>query len=171
MTADPVLYQTLARYNAWMNGKLYAACAELPDAERKADRGAYFGSIHSTLNHILFGDRAWMNRLAGAGYETKPIGDDLFEDFDALRAARTQMDADLEAWTTDLAPETLTRTFTWTSGIDGKTRTHPLWLLTPHMFNHQTHHRGQITTLLSQAGQDVGSTDLPWGPWFETDGA
>lgn len=160
----PQLYQTFAAYNLWINEKLYAVAAHMSNEERKQDRGAFFGSIHSTLNHILFGDRAWMNRLARADYALKPAGEDLFDDFDALRAERIEMDAAIIDWTKTLTTEQLHSDLTWVSGIDGKSRAHPVWLLTSHMFNHQTHHRGQITTLLSQLGKDVGATDLPWMP-------
>ena len=158
----PELYQTFARYNRWMNEKLYAVAAELSDEERKTDRGAFFGSIHRTLNHILFGDRIWMNRLSGSSYEVKPMGVDLYDDFGALRAARTRLDDDILAWAEGLTLEFLQGDHAWVSGMDKKTRTQPVWLLTSHMFNHQTHHRGQITTLLSQMGKDIGSTDMPW---------
>lgn len=160
----PELYQTFAAYNRWMNEKTYAVAAAMTDAERRQDRGAFFKSIHSTLNHILFGDRAWMNRLAQTNFDLKAIGEDLFDDFDALHAERAEMDAAIVDWTRTLTPEQLHSDLTWISGADGKSRTHPVWLLASHMFNHQTHHRGQITTLFSQMGKDVGPTDMPWMP-------
>ncbi|MEM8988427.1 MAG: DinB family protein [Pseudomonadota bacterium] len=168
--STPQLYQTFSEYNIWMNGRLYAVCGELDDAARKADRGAFFGSIHSSLNHVLFGDRAWMGRFTGRDYGVKPIGQDLYEDFDALKAARLEMDDEIKSWTTSLDVDWLTQDFVWKSGIDGKTRRQPTWVLVSHMFNHQTHHRGQVTTLLSQLGKDIGSTDLPWGPYMQPDG-
>lgn len=160
----PQPYRTFARYNAWMNDKLYAVCAEIEDAERKRERGAFFGSIHGTLNHLLFGDRAWMGRFTGRAYAFAPIGTDLYDDFDELRAARQDMDRDILAWSEDLTEAWLNDELTWTSAIDGMARSRPCWLLASHLFNHQTHHRGQITTLLSQLGHDVGATDLPWMP-------
>ncbi|MEL7029341.1 MAG: DinB family protein [Pseudomonadota bacterium] len=160
----PELYIDLAAYNLWMNGKLYDVCATIPDADRKADRGAFFSSIHSTLNHILFGDRAWMKRFTGKAYPLKPIGEDLFEEFDALAAARREMDGEIADWAGALTSDWLSSQITWTSGVDGQTRVQPAWLLASHMFNHQTHHRGQIATLLAQMGLDLGSTDLPWTP-------
>lgn len=163
---DPTLYRTFARYNAWMNNKLYRACGDIDDGERKRDRGAFFGSIHSTLNHLLFGDRMWMKRFTGRPYETRPVGQDLFDDYSALRQAREEMDHDILDWTEGLTAEWLAGDITWTSGIDGRARSRPCWLLVSHMFNHQTHHRGQVTTLLSQSGIDIGVTDLPWMPDF-----
>jgi uncharacterized damage-inducible protein DinB len=164
---SPVLFQTMARYNAWMNGKLYAAAATLTDEERKADRGAFFGSIHDTLDHIMLGDRAWMNRLAGASHPTKPIGQRLYEDFAELSAARDAMDGSILDWTKGLTADWLAEPLTWTSVLYGRTYTQPRWGLVQHMFNHQTHHRGQTTTLLKQAGLDVGSTDMPAGPIWD----
>lgn len=161
----------MAAYNRWMNERVYAACAPIPDAERKRDRGAFFKSIHGTLNHLLFGDRAWLGRFLGAdrndpsGRFYAPRTDAiLFEDFDALRAERAWLDEEIARWAAGLTETWLAADFTWTSGIDGKTRTFPAWLLVTHMFNHQTHHRGQLTTLLSQLGIDPGATDLPWMP-------
>lgn len=159
---DPQLYRTFARYNQWMNQKVYEVCAGIDDSARRRDRGAFFRSIHGTLNHLLFGDRTWMGRFTGRRYPVAPMGVDLYEDFEELRAARTAMDEDILAWTASLTGGWLAEPLTWTSGVDGIVRTRPRWLLASHLFNHQTHHRGQLTTLLSQLGHDVGSTDLPW---------
>jgi uncharacterized damage-inducible protein DinB len=134
------------------------------DAERKRDRGAFFKSIHGTLNHLLFGDRVWMSRFTGRRYPNAPIGVDLYDDFSELRAARAAMDQDIIEWTAGLSEAWLREPLAWTSGMDGLTRTRPRRLLVAHLLNHQTHHRGQLTTLLCQMGHDVGSTDLPWMP-------
>ena len=159
---DPQLYRTFARYNQRMNRKVYAVRAGIDDAERRRDRGAFFKSIHGTLNHLLFGDRAWLGRLSGRQYAIAPMGVDLYEDFEELPAARAAMDQDILEWTEALTAAWLREPLTWTSGVDGITRTRPRWLLASHLFNHQTHHRGQLTTLLCQMGHDIGSTDLPW---------
>lgn len=159
--STPALFQTMARYNRWMNGKLYEVAARLPDEERKADRGAFFGSLHGTLNHILWADYAWLNRLADGGYRLPRIGTPLHDAFDDLCAARHQTDTRIIGWADGIEDDWLTREITWKAGADGMERTQPRWLLVTHMFNHQTHHRGQATTLISQAGLDVGVTDLP----------
>jgi uncharacterized damage-inducible protein DinB len=156
-------YQTMAEYNEWMNQKLYAICADIPDSIRKQDRGAFFKSIHGTLNHLLFGDRIWMGRFIAQPFNAR-IGEELYSDFCTLRQERQITDRQILAWTQQLSPEWLHQPFTYTSGVDGKTRTLPAWLLVTHMFNHQTHHRGQLTTLLSQLGYNPGVTDLPWMP-------
>ena len=154
-------YKLMARYNQWMNGKLYAVCAEIPDAERRADRGAFFKSVHGTLNHLFFGDHAWLNRLDGRSYPLKPIGQDIYESFEEMQAARPALDADIIAWADGLSEAWLDQETTWDSAAYGRTFTHRNWTLVAHLFNHQTHHRGQLTTLLTQMGKDVGPTDVP----------
>lgn len=160
--------QMFAAYNAWMNEKLYAAAAQLTNAQRNEDRGAFFRSIHSTLNHLLWGDRAWLPRfpgpMHGRSYVTGPIGVDLIDDFSALRAARAAMDTDISDWARAIRDDQLRAVLTWYSGVAQREMTRPLWLCVAQMFNHQTHHRGQVTTLLKQFGIDPGSTDLPWAP-------
>lgn len=164
MSIDPVLYQRMAAYNAWMTDKAYAAAGRLSDADRKADRGAFFRSVHSTLNHLVFADRVWMGRFTGKPYETKGMGVDLFEDFAELKAAHLDICADISSFTDALTTEWLAETQEWTSVTANTKHSRPRWLLVTHMFNHQTHHRGQLSTLLTQAGQDIGVTDLPFMP-------
>lgn len=165
---DPAYCQAFAAYNAWMNGKVYAAAAQLADAQRKADRGAFFRSIHSTLNHLLWGDRLWLPRLPGPThgrrYDTGAVGLDLYDDFAELRAARTALDEDIVAWARAVDAGALRGTLTWYSGIAQREMSRPTALCVMQMFNHQTHHRGQVTTLLKQSGVDPGVTDLPWAP-------
>jgi uncharacterized damage-inducible protein DinB len=161
----PQYAQLMARYNRWMNEKIYAASEHLTDAERKADRGAFFKSIHSTLNHLVWADMTWLTRFTAGRplakeYPKGARGVDLYDDWSALKAARHALDDDLDAWAAALDAGWLAADFSWYSGISGATRTKPAWLLVTHMFNHQTHHRGQVTTLLSQQGIDPGDTDL-----------
>jgi uncharacterized damage-inducible protein DinB len=165
-------YRWLARYNAWMNERLYDACGQLPEQERLRDRGAFFGSIHRTLNHLLWGDRMWLQRFANQGLSfralepsllTLPAGavheTVLYEDWDALRQARQQLDTAIERWTREMPAEFPATTMRY-SNTRGIQREHPAWKALTHFFNHQAHHRGQVTTLLMQAGVDVGLTDL-----------
>ena len=156
-------YQLMAKYNRWMNRKLYAVCADIPDRTRREDRGAFFKSIHGTLNHLLFGDLVWMDRFTGAPRRNITMGEE-------LRDARDSKDAEIIAWANGLSDAWLREPFTYTSGVDGKTRTLPAWVLVTHMFNHQTHHRGQLTTLIKQLGYEPGITDLPWLPHLELRG-
>jgi len=156
--------QTLARYNEWMNSRLYALCATLPDDELRADRGAFFGSIYATLNHIAYADLAFLARFTGDPVVVPDLNVDLFGGFAALRVERDAIDRRLIAWTATLTPNWLGDALTYVSKVDGVSRTRPRWLLVTHLFNHQAHHRGQVTTLLAQRGLDVGSTDLPFMP-------
>ena len=154
--------RTMAAYNAEMNRRLYAAAAQLPDAERRADRGAFWGSIHGTLNHLYWGDSNWMSRFAGWEPSDKPMRDSiaLFDDFDALRAARLALDGRMIAWMAGLQDAWLAGDMTWYSGSIGQHVTRGRGFLMTHMFNHQTHHRGQVHAVLTAAGQPTGDTDL-----------
>ena len=158
--STPALYQAFAQYNRAMNQAGYAICADIPDAERRADRGAFFKSVHGTLNHLIFGDHAWMNRFDGGQRTILPPGQDLYDDFDDMRQARAALDDEIDAWTRTLEQPWLDEVLEWHSNMDNRTRVQPRWLMVSHMFNHQTHHRGQLTTVLTQMGYDVGVTDL-----------
>lgn len=163
--------QLMASYNAVLNEKVYGAASRLTDEERKADRGAFFKSIHDTLDHIVWGDTVWLARLSGEPIVTGPAGTRLHESWDALREARTALDARIITWASTLDDAWLRTPMTWTSKLYGFTQTHPRWVQVTQMFNHQTHHRGQVTTLLTQAGIDVGVTDLPMIPLLLETGA
>lgn len=154
----------MAQYNRWMNEKLYASCAQLSDAQRRADRGAFFKSVHGTLLHLLMADLLWMRRLRGIGLEGLQEELALHDEFAALSARRAAADAELLTWLGGLDPAALTMTLSWHSQAYGRTFTHPRWQLLVHFFNHQTHHRGQLTTLLMQYGIDPGATDLTVSP-------
>jgi uncharacterized damage-inducible protein DinB len=164
-------YAALARYNRWMNERLYAVAAELSDEERKRDLGAFFRSVHGTLNHLLLADRAWLARFTGdadiattvtaSGGRTpfRSLDQELYADFAELGAARADTDALVGTWVASLTPERLAATFVYRDRA-GNRHEHPLWWAVSHFFNHQTHHRGQVTTLLVQLGRDPGVTDL-----------
>jgi uncharacterized damage-inducible protein DinB len=152
--------RTMATYNAWMNEKLYAACAQLSDAQRKRDLGAFFRSIHGTLNHILLADRIWMGRFRGQPYPAKTLDQELYADFEALRAARVQMDGEIADWIASLGAADFATQLSYVGIVNPEPRSCALWLAIVHFFNHQTHHRGQVTTLLKQSGIDPGVTDL-----------
>ncbi len=161
------LYAYMARYNRWMNDKLYAVCAELPDTCRKEDRGAPFRSIHGTLNHLLLADRIWMGRFTGAPFTVASLDQELYAEFERLRTEREKTDEEIEAWVEGLTDEKLAAPFRFTTFVDPQSYEVPLWFCVTHFFNHQTHHRGQLTTLIEQAGADCGVTDflrLPASP-------
>jgi uncharacterized damage-inducible protein DinB len=154
----------LAGYNRWMNNKLYTLCENLPDKERKRDRQLFFRSIHGTLNHILFADMPWLSRFKQEPVDLPPMGTDLYADFGELRRAREVRDADIADWADSLTDDWLRADFTYTSRLDNVARTQPNWMLAAHLFNHGTHHRGQVTAALSALGVDYGSTDIPFMP-------
>jgi uncharacterized damage-inducible protein DinB len=162
----PEQCRAFARYNRWMNAKVFAAAARLSDEERKRDRGAFFGSIHGVMNHLLVADRIWLGRIAGRVPEPGFIGEggikaldqELASDFDDLSAKRAETDAALDACVETLTADRLAGAVRFTR--KGQVREFPLWWAVTQLFNHQTHHRGQLTTLLFQAGQDPGVTDF-----------
>ena len=161
---SPEYCQLLARYGRWMNERTYAALAAMSDEERKRDRGAFFGSIHRTLNHLVWGDSLWLARFTGADYSERAYGTDLFDDFGELAASRETVDRALLDWAGQLTPAWLASTLEYRSVVDGRARRLPAWIAAVHLFNHATHHRGQLTTLVKQAGADPGVTDLPFLP-------
>ncbi|MBV7336362.1 DinB family protein [Chloroflexi bacterium TSY] len=161
---DGTQYQLMAEYNRWMNEKIYTICLGIPDEKRKEDLGAFFKSIHGTLDHILWGNRALWGRLIQKPIEVTVIGQILYTDFDELWAEQQKLDDELVQWTHTLDPEWLQSSLKYTSFVDGKRREIPHWVMVTHLFNHQTHHRGQVTTLMKQLGYDPGITDLPWTP-------
>ena len=174
----PDYCQLMAQYNRWMNERLYETCAALTDVERKLERGAFFGSIHGTLNHLLWGDRMWLGRFRGPPCTHPQFGADMFASFDVLRTERAATDRAMLDWADQVSAEWLAAPLVYTSVVDRKTRRLPSAIAAVHMFNHGTHHRGQLTTLLKQAGTDLaivvvagilvgtdpGITDLPWLP-------
>lgn len=154
----------MARYNQWMNKRLYEICVTLPDAERRRDRGAFFKSIHGTLNHLLLADKVWLGRFFGEPFPVDGLDQELYADFDALRQAREETDCTILEWAESLSDDVLAGTLSYTSIVNPDTRNYEYWLAVTHFFNHQTHHRGQLTTLLNQCGLDCGVTDLIWLP-------
>lgn len=164
-------FALLADYNRWMNRKLFAAAATLGADALAQDRGAFFGSVLGTLNHLVVADTIWLKRFASHPAHSQalhalaevplPIALDAvpFPDFAALRTHREWLDALIVDWTR-AAPEggwSQVLSYGNTRGVLFRKR---MDLLMLHFFNHQTHHRGQVTTLLSQAGVEVGETDL-----------
>jgi len=158
------IFKTMAQYNRWMNDRLYAVCAEIPDTERKRDRGAFFKSIHGTLNHLLLGDKLWLGRFLNDPFKVASLDQELHADFDRLRADRESTDAVIVEFTDSLDETGIDGPFTFTTMVDPAERTYVLRHVLQHFFNHQTHHRGQLTTLVSQAGYEPGVTDLMWLP-------
>jgi uncharacterized damage-inducible protein DinB len=161
---EQMLFEMLSSYNSWSNQNLYSICDALSNDTRTKDMGAFFGSIHRTLDHILHGDRSWLERLRDDTYTPRSINDMTYPDWAQLKHERVITDQEICLWVASLDAEHLNSLFTYTSNVDSKQRSVPYWLLVHHLFNHQTHHRGQVTTLLSQLGVDFGTTDIPFMP-------
>ena len=158
--------QLMAEYNQWMNSKLYRALEPLGEQALRTDKGAFFGSIFMTLNHIFYGDLIFLSRLTGDPLTEPELDQVFFESFAAMKAGRVTLDQRLLTWATSLTDDWLEKDASYISKVDGSTKSAPRWVLVSHMFNHQTHHRGQITTLLSQLDIDIGPTDIPFMPRF-----
>lgn len=154
----------MAAYNSEMNRRLYAAADRLTDAARREDEGAFFGSLHRTLSHLLWGDLVWMHRFDGWPPPAATLREspDAFPDWAALKAERAATDAAIEAWAARVDERFLSGTLSWKSAVAGREVSRPAWVLVAHFFNHQTHHRGQAHALITRAGEQTGDTDLPF---------
>ena len=154
-----------ARYNRWQNQSVYAAAGTLPDGTRKRNMGAFFRSIHGTLNHLVVGDQLCLDRFEGVPTSITSLDQELHDDFDELTKKRELTDNRLDRLVASLDDTRLSGTlkFRRLSGDKGEL-TLPVSIVLMQLFNHQTHHRGQVTTLLMQCGVDVGVTDLPMLP-------
>jgi uncharacterized damage-inducible protein DinB len=156
--------QLLARYGRWMNERMFAALGRMDDAERRRDRGAFFGSIHRTLSHVAWADQTWLGRFTGTPFDAPAYGADLVPTFDELATLRDAVDTRILDWAGQLDAAWLAATLDYRAASDGRRRVLPAWVAAVHLFQHATHHRAQVGTLMKQAGIDVGVTDLPFLP-------
>ncbi len=152
-------FATFARYNAWANRRLYDAVAGVPDELYRQDRGAFFGSLRGTLNHILVGDRAWLTRITGKGTPPASLDQILYDDFASLNQARAAEDEGIIRVIEGLDEARLAGTIRYRN-MRGEDMEQPLTEVLAHVFNHQTHHRGQAHTLLSQMGHAAPALDF-----------
>ena len=155
--------QLFASYNQWMNEKLYGAAEQLSDEQRKQDLHAFFKSIHGTFEHLLWVDQAWLKRFAGEPVTPAAPGFS-YPDYRELWAARRACDQRIVDWACALGSDWLEQPFSWRAVLYPRTFTLPGFVVAAQFFNHQTHHRGQVTTLLMQLGIDPGVTDIPMLP-------
>lgn len=153
------LWAQYARYNRLANETLYEACAALSDEARRRDLGAFFKSVHGTLNHLLLGDRIWMARFEGGSHPSTGLDAILHDDFAELRAARAEMDVRIEAFFAALPADFCGRILRYVNNA-GLESADPASVILPHFFNHQTHHRAQVHTLLGQLGRPTPVLDL-----------
>ena len=152
-------FQLLARYNCIANERLYSACANLIDAEYRKQRSGSFGSIHGLLNHILLGDRRWLGLFENGQRVTPPLNQILHDDFASLRSARALEDARIESFFSDLDVAFWSRSFPYTNNR-GKDYVETAHVACSHLFNHQTHHRGQVHVMLSHTQVAPPALDL-----------
>jgi uncharacterized damage-inducible protein DinB len=164
-------YRAFARYNTRFNRQIYDLVTQLTHEQRTRDAGAFFGSIEGTLQHILLADRVWLGRFAKSGhdfpaleeanleFEIQSLAEPAASDFADLQRQRIEIDQLIAAWVEDLTDEILAAPMRYAT-FAGQAREHATWIAVSHLFNHQTHHRGQVTTLLKQAGLDPGVTDF-----------
>jgi uncharacterized damage-inducible protein DinB len=155
-------FRALAAYNAWANERLYAAAAELTGEEYRRDVNAFFTSMQGTLNHILVADRIWMKRFTGQGDHPAHLDEIVHEALGALRVARKAEDARIGAYVESLSEEALEGRFTYITVTDMRTISQRLAPALTHVFNHQTHHRGQAHGILSALGKAPPSLDLSY---------
>ncbi|MCA0401727.1 MAG: DinB family protein [Proteobacteria bacterium] len=166
---NPPFAATMARYNQWQNRSLVAAASSLTDQARQAPRGAFFGSIAATFNHLYWGDAMWMHRFSGSEKPAGSIKDStgLFAEWAVFKQARADLDAAILTFADSVSEEWLAGELTWLSSAAQRQFSRPRALLVMHFFNHQTHHRGQIHAMLTAAGARPDDTDLMLAPWLE----
>ncbi|MCR6498736.1 DinB family protein [Shinella sp. CPCC 101442] len=162
-------YRMYAGYNAWANRILYEAVGKLDEAAYRKDLGAFFGSLHGTLNHLLCADRIWLKRFTGTGEAPTSLDAVLCGDFAGLWAARQAEDARIAAYVDSLDEAQIARDITYTPLTNPTPITHPLGPALTHVFNHQTHHRGQCHGMLTAVGGPSLSLDLIY--FARTDGS
>jgi uncharacterized damage-inducible protein DinB len=155
----PEHFRDFARYNTWVNRRLYTACAQLSDEDYRKDRRAFFHSIHNTLNHILIGDRIWLARLTKTEHGVKRLDEILYDDFVGLRRAREAEDARLERYVESLDGTQLASILNYKT-MAGPVGALPVAVILSHLFNHQTHHRGQVHAMLTQTNVPAPQLDL-----------
>ncbi|MCA1334498.1 DinB family protein [Pseudooceanicola marinus] len=158
----PAYCQTMARYNTWQNDQMAEAMAHLSPEALSQDRGAFFGSILGTANHLLWADAMWLSRLTDLPKPDVGVAESpkMAPTLAAWQAERFRMDGRLRLWAEGLGALDLTGDLTWFSGSTGREERRPMAGIVMHIFNHQTHHRGQIHAMLTAAGEDPGATDL-----------
>jgi uncharacterized damage-inducible protein DinB len=159
---NPAFARTMAAYNAEMNRRLYAAAGRLTEAARQQPRGAFWGSIHGTLCHLLWGDQMWMSRFDGWPKPTviQKQSATLIADFAELSRLRAEADEKISGWAARVTDAWLVEDQVWFSASVNRELRQKRSLLVTHFFNHQTHHRGQAHAMITAAGEQTGDTDL-----------
>lgn len=155
-------FTQFAAYNAWANRQVYEAAARLSDEAYRRPVGAFFGSLHRTLNHILAADRIWMARFVGAGPAPDRLDAEQAATLSQLTAERQAEDDRIRRFIASLDDAALAGSITYRPITLPDPVTQPLSGGLAHFFNHQTHHRGQCHMILTVLGQPSLSLDLAW---------
>lgn len=160
----PDYARTMARYNAELNRRIYGAALRLTDAQRREAAGAFWGSIHGTLSHLLWADRLWLSRFGVGEAPDVALAQSptMIEDFDELWRERQAMDQTIIDWAESTKPSDFEGDLSWYSGAAGRQMVKPRAICVMQIFNHQTHHRGQVHALITRFGEKTGDTDLPF---------
>ena len=153
-------FAEFAGYNAWANDRLYDAAALLSEEQYREDRGAFFKSVHGTLNHLLVTDHIWMRRFTGTGDAPDRLDAILHENFAELREARAREDARIVAYIDSLDEDALAGTISYVRVTTPEPQVQALTAALAHFFNHQTHHRGQAHCLLTAITGTAPELDL-----------
>ena len=158
--------QLMARYNMWQNSQLHGLLEVMDEEGLQRDRGAFFGSILATLNHILWGDLSWISRLDGGEPNRVGVADSvsLTADLAGWKLARDRLDRRISLWADGVTDAALQGELRYFSGFTGREMHKPMGLCVVQLFNHQTHHRGQVHAMMTAAGLQAPVTDLPFMP-------
>lgn len=144
-------FAMMAAYNRWVNVRLYDMAAALPDELYRKPTGVYFKSLHGTLNHILTADRIWMRRLQGKGEHPDKLNATIHDDLPSLRAARVTEDQRIVDFIDSLDDADFDKPWDYQT-LNGTPQRHRVREILGHLFNHQTHHRGQAHAALTSLG-------------------
>lgn len=164
---DPGHVVMMARYNAWQNRQIMDVVKVMDEKALHKDHKAFFGSIFATLNHVLWGDTLWMSRFCNDVAKPDVPGDQstsYTKSAQDWQHARFSLDGRIRIWAETLSNVDLAGDLIWYSGLEGRDMSQSRALLITHMFNHQTHHRGQVHAMLTASGQSAPVTDLCFMP-------
>ncbi len=163
---DAQYCQLMARYNAWQNDQLLGVLDEMSDEQIRHNRGAFFGSIFETLNHLLWGDTMWLSRFGFCPPADVPGSESVryCPDYPAYKSVRLAMDQQILDWSLAVSDQQIKGMLEWHSVMSGTNLQAPMWECIVHLFNHQTHHRGQVHAMLTQTGVKGPVTDIPFLP-------
>ncbi len=153
-------FQLLADFNAWANIRIFSSCKKLDESEYKKNRKAFFTSIHGTLNHLLVVDNLYISRIEGKGHNMRSMDQILYDKIDDLEEERIKKDKYLVDLVYNLSAENIIKEITY-KNFDATVHTYTINFILMTLFNHQTHHRGQVHNMLSQSGMKPPQLDIP----------